>query len=178
MAKPIQADHPATIGDLAPSFTLLDLAGKPHGLSDYRGKIVVINFWSAECPHVARCDRQLASLHPRWGENVAIISIACNANENSELLSRVSDERNLPILLLDPERQVADLYGATTTPHFYVIDRRGMIRYQGAFDDVSFRNQTPTRVYLVQAIEALLHGAQPGPAQTAPYGCAIVRYSG
>jgi len=178
MAEPIQENLSATIGKPAPNFTLVDLAGIPQTLSDYQGQIVVINFWSAECPHAARCDRQLSSLLPRWGETVTILSIACNANESREMLSRVATDRHLPIVLLDSERSITDMYGATTTPHFFVIDQRGILRYQGSFDDVSFRKPTPTQVYLVQAVEALLHGVQPEPSRTSPYGCTIVRYSG
>ena len=71
----------------------------------------------------------------------------------------------------------SDLYAAVTTPHPYVLDQDGILRYQGALDDVTFRQRTPTRFYLRQAVEAVLAGHAPEPAQTSPYGCTIVRFT-
>ena len=104
-------------------------------------------------------------------------SIASNANEPPDLLRRVAAERGLPLLLHDPDHHVADLYDAQTTPHLFVLDAEGNVRYQGAFDDVTFRQRRPNRFYLHQAVEALLTGEEPNPEQTNPYGCTIVRYS-
>jgi hypothetical protein len=70
---------------------------------------------------------------------------------------------------------VADLYQALTTPHVFVIDRDGILRYAGAVDDVSFRQRRPTRFYLDEAVEALLDGQLPAVAETPAYGCTIVR---
>jgi hypothetical protein len=58
-----------------------------------------------------------------------------------------------------------------------VIDATGILRYRGAFDDVTFRQRTPARFYLKEAVEVLLAGKLPDPAETQPYGCTIVRYS-
>jgi len=69
---------------------------------------------------------------------------------------------------------VAGLYGAVTTPHVFVIGADGVLRYTGAPDDVGFRMRTPTRAYLAQAVEALLDGREPDPAETPPFGCALV----
>ena len=76
-----------------------------------------------------------------------------------------------------PDFELPDLYGSLTTPHIFVIDREGKLRYQGAFDDVTFRQREPTRFYLKDALDALLAGRQPEPAQTTPYGCSIVRHT-
>jgi hypothetical protein len=65
------------------------------------------------------------------------------------------------------------MYGAKATPHFFVIDGDGLLRYSGAFDDVTFRQRTPTHTYLKDAVEAVLRGEAPNPAQTPAYGCAI-----
>jgi hypothetical protein len=77
--------------------------------------------------------------------------------------------------LHDSQGLVAE-HGAQTTPHLFLIDPGGFLRYQGAFDDVTFRQRTPTQAYLYQAVEALLAGRLPDPAETPAYGCAIVRY--
>jgi hypothetical protein len=91
------------------------------------------------------------------------------------LLRSVSGERGLPLLLHDPDQQVADLYGAQTTPHLFVVDPEGILRYQGALDDVTFRRRVPTQQYLLQAVAALLAGELPEVDQTPVYGCMIVR---
>lgn len=164
------------IGEAAPDVSLPDLVGRPHRLSHFRRHLVVVNFWSAECPHAARVDQALHELSRTWGEQVVWISIASNANESLDLLRSVAAQRALPLVLLDRNQQAAELYGAITTPHLFVIDAQGFLRYQGAFDDITFRQKTATRHYLAEAVAALLAGKEPDPAQTPPYGCSIVRY--
>jgi peroxiredoxin len=164
------------IGRNAPGFELPDLKGDLHHLRDFRGKVVVMNFWSGECPHSARTDRELAALIKDWGDAVVLLTIASNANEAIELLRRAADDRGLGLVLHDANQQVADLYGAVTTPHLFVVDAQGILGYRGAFDDMTFRRRTPTQFYLRQAVEAILAGGLPDPAETEPYGCTIVRY--
>lgn len=161
---------------LAPDFTLTDLSGKPHTLSDLRGKIVILNFWSAECPWTERADGLLIPYLKEWGERVALLPIASNANESPQLLSQISEERGLPLILHDKYQRVADTYGAQATPHLFVVDQEGILRYQGAFDDVTFREREPSQHYLKDALEIVMAGCHPDPAQTPPYGCAIVKY--
>ena len=165
-----------TLRHSAPDFQLPDLDGVMHHLQSNRGQITVINFWSAECPWAERADRDLLIYLQDWGEAVSLWSIASNANEPPEQLRRVADERGIPLLLHDADHRVADLYDAQTTPHLFVLDAEGIVRYQGAFNDVTFRKRNPTRFYLRQAVEALLAGQDPDPEQTSPYGCTIVRY--
>ena len=70
-------------GDLVPDFTLPDLDGTSHTLSDYRGRVVIVNFWSAECPWSERADNQFKQwLTGRWGERVVLLTVASNANES------------------------------------------------------------------------------------------------
>ncbi len=159
-----------------PNFTLPDLTGNPHTLSDYRGQIVILNFWSAECSWAARTDPLLTQYLATWGEAVTLLSIAANANEPPEMLRQTAAERNLPVVLHDAERTVTELYGAQTTPHVYVLDTAGRLAYEGAFDDVTFHQRTPTRSYLKDAVDALLSGQSPDPAQTPSYGCTLVYY--
>ena len=163
-------------GQPAPGWTLPDLDGNPASLADFRGRLVVMNFWSAECPWSQRADEELSLLRKEWGEKVALVTIACNANEGLELIGSTARERDLPRVLLDPAGGVADLYGAAATPHLFVIDGEGILRYQGALDDATFRRRLPTRPYLRLAVEALLDGRLPDPPETPAYGCALVRY--
>jgi peroxiredoxin len=162
-------------GQPAPGFALPDLNGALHRLSDFRGRLAILSFWSAECPWSERVDHILLSYLKGWGERAALLPIASNDNEEVALLARVAGERGLPLLLHDQGHRVADLYGAQSTPHLFVVDENGILRYQGAFDDVTFRQRAPAQDYLHQAVEALLAGRLPDPALTPPYGCALVR---
>ena len=158
----------------APEFGLPDLQGNLHRLSDYRGRITVINFWSAECHWVTRVDRELLPALRAWGERLALLPVAANASESQALLAAAARERGLPFVLrANPE--VLAAYAVQVTPHLFVVDGDGILRYAGAFDDVSFRQRTPTRFYLSEAVAALLSGRLPEPALTSPYGCAVLR---
>lgn len=168
---------PIEINGDAPDFNLADLEGERHSLSDYRGKFVIINFWSAECPWAERADDLLNGMISDWGDEVVWISIASNANESMDMLKTVSAKRELPIVFVDVDQTVADKYHAQTTPHFFVVDASGFLRYRGAIDDASFRQSTPSRDYLRLAMESLLRSESPAPAETNPYGCALVRIS-
>lgn len=162
---------PAT-GELAPLFQLQALDGSLISLVAYRGQVILINFWSAECPWAERADRMLRD----WWGRVPVLSIAANAGEPFEVLRRVSGERGVPLVLLDERQEVADLYDAQTTPHCFVVDAQGRLRYQGAFDDVTFRQREATRWYAFEALEALLAGRPVEVTETPAYGCAIQRY--
>ena len=163
------------INQPAPDFQLPDLQGVFHKLCDYRGRIVIVNFWSAECPHSERADRSTMACLVQWGEDVQLLSIAANRNETAPMLEEAARERQLPTVLLDAEHVVADLYEAVTTPHAFVVDREGILRYRGAIDDVTFRQRKATRFYLEEAVEAMLADRVPELQETPAYGCTIVR---
>ncbi len=159
----------------APEFALPDLQGKLHRLRDYRGQIVILNFWSSECPHSERTDHAILAMFVKWRDDVVLLPIASNRIETAKALRQAAATRRLPNVLLDEMHVVADLFGAQTTPHVFVIDRGGILRYRGAVDDVSFRLRRPTRFYLDEAVEALLAGRLPDVPQSPAYGCTIVR---
>jgi len=160
---------------LAPDFELRGLDGRIHRLSDYRGRVVIVNFWSADCPHVERTDNIMLAALARWGEDVELLSIAPNANESVEAFVNASKARGLPIVLRDTKHVVADRYGAQITPEIFVIDRNGILRYRGAVDDVNFRQRNPTRCFFEEAVEAVLVGKIPVEKDIPAFGCAIVR---
>ena len=110
----------------------------------------------------------------QW-RDVVMLSIASNRSENVEALKTAAEARRLPMVLLDANCRVADLFEAQTTPHVFVIDREGILRYRGSVDDFTFRNRIPTRFYLDLAVESLLNGQLPALAESPAYGCAIVR---
>lgn len=170
-------DPIARVGSPAPNFELLDLAGQGHSLSDRLGSIVVINFWSAECIHSKRADAVFEELLQAWGEEVSLWCILSNENEDDELVKTAAGKVKIDRLLRDRHQEVADTYGAVTTPHIFLIDQKGVLRYAGAFDDSSFAQRAPTKNYLSQAVGALQKGLSPEPSETKPFGCAIVRHA-
>lgn len=159
----------------APDFELPDLRGNMHHLSDHHGKIVILNFWSCECPHSVRADSLILKYLEMWGGEVELFTIASNRNESVQGLEEAARSRSLPGILVDAQQVVADLYEAVTTPHVFVVDRDGLLRYRGAVDDVTFRQRTATRLFLKETVDTLLEGHLPTLTETPAYGCAIVR---
>lgn len=164
-------------GERAPDFALQDLNGQVYSLEKARARLLVLDFWSSECPWSARAEAEFGRLESAWGEQVAVWRVASNANEPLEALQAAVAQRHGLVLLRDKRHIVADAYGAQTTPHLFVIDAARVLRYQGALDDVTFRQRAATRGYLAEAVGALLRGETPDPAETPAYGCAIVRVS-
>jgi peroxiredoxin len=165
----VQINQPAT------DFELPDLEGNLQRLSDYRGKIVIINFWSCECPHSERTDRSTMACLVQWGGDVAMLSIVANRSESIVSVAEAANARRLPRVLIDAEHVVADLYEAVSTPQVFIVDRDGILRYRGAVDDVTFSKRQATRFFLKEVIELLLEGHLPTLTETPAYGCAIVR---
>ncbi|MBL8098948.1 MAG: redoxin domain-containing protein [Anaerolineales bacterium] len=158
-----------------PDFSLKDLDGNIVNINDYRDKIVIINFWSCECPHSERTDKAILSICAKWQDEVELITIASNRNESLSGIKKVAETRTIPQVWLDADCEIANLFEAVTTPHVFVIDRDGILRYQGAVDDVKFRQKVATQFYLDEAVKSLLAGDVPEVQETSAYGCAIVR---
>lgn len=168
------------VGAIAPDFTLEDiLSGVAITLSDLRGKIVVVNFWSGKCPWSREYDGYFAERAVQWlADDVWLLHICSNVDEPPAEAERLAHELDIASPLLhDPGCAVADAYAAQTTPHVFVIDPLGRLAYQGAVDNRSF-NADATVNYLDAAVEAVRVNGSPAPAQTSPYGCALVRYAG
>jgi len=106
---------------------------------------------------------------------VVLLSIAANQNESVQSVEDAARARSLPTVLIDAGHVVADLYEAVTTPHVFVVDKEGILRYRGAVDDVTFRNRTASRFFLDEAVDALLEGHLLPLTETPAYGCTIVR---
>jgi hypothetical protein len=111
----------------------------------------------------------------KWKGEVKLLVIASNRNESVQSVEEAARKRSLSTVLIDAGHIVADLYEAATTPHMFVVDREGILRYRGAVDDVTFRHRQASRFFLVEAVEALLKNHPPEAAETTAYGCAIVR---
>ena len=104
-----------------------------------------------------------------------MLSIAANRNESVQMLAEAAKARNIRQVLIDSEHIVADLYEALTTPHVFVLDRQGILRYRGAVDNITFRRRESAEFFLQEAVEALLNGHLPELSETPAYGCTIVR---
>jgi peroxiredoxin len=171
------AEQPYWLNRLAPDFTLPAVDGGRFSLSDLRGFIVILNFWSANCAWSRRADVLLVYRALTWeARGVRVLGIAANTDEpESQVRFEVQNRHVRYPVLFDFEHRVADLYKAETTPHFFVLDRQGMARYVGALDDATQENRDGQDFYLDRAVTALLSNRQPQPAWTPPYGCELVR---
>ena len=163
------------INEPTPDFELPDPQGNLYRLSDHRGTIVIVNFWSCECPHSERVDAWLIKRLMKWDGDVELLSIAANQNESARSVEEAARARSLPRVLIDTGHVVADIYEAVTTPHVFVVDRDGILRYRGAVDDVTFSQRKATRFFLDEVVESLLNGQLPALTETPAYGCTIVR---
>jgi peroxiredoxin len=160
----------------APDFMLPGVGGGRFALNDWRGQIVVLNFWSAECPWSRRADVALVYRQLAWDpKGVRTVGIASNANETDAQIRAEAQARHVKYpILLDMDRSVATNYQAKITPHFFVIDRQGYVRYSGALDDVTRKGQKPSTIYLDEAVQALLANRPPNPLTTAPFGSPLI----
>jgi thioredoxin-related protein len=166
------------ISTALPQITLKDIHGRDWTSTSALGKILILNFWSAECPLSKSIDEQLLSQLNTWEDRVTYAVVAANTNETLEQLQTAAQFRRIPQVLLDEKQALANQLGAQTTPHFFVFDGEGLLRYQGGFDDTSFRQRTATRLPLVEAVNALLAGREVEISESQPFGCTIVRFSG
>jgi peroxiredoxin len=166
-----------TTAHTLPDLTLPALDGPPCRLADLRGRIVVIDFWSAECHWSRAYDGWLEARLAEWAaRGIALVVVAANANEDDALVREALAGRRLSFpIYRDPGLQLADALAATHTPHVFIYDREGRLAYRGALDDRTFRGPRVSVNYLEHALEALLGGVAPEPVETEPYGCTLVR---
>jgi peroxiredoxin len=173
------AAETAQVGKPAPAFTLKDESGKEHSLAQYKGKIVVLEWTNPGCPFVQR--HYTANTMKKTAESydaqkvvwLAVDSTASNAPDKSATWKK---EKGFTFpVLQDPSGKVGKEYAAKTTPHMYVIDAQGVLRYEGAIDDDPRGNKaagTPTN-YVKGAVDALLSGKPVPAATTEAYGCSV-----
>ncbi len=171
----------AKIGHEAPDFTLTDLSGKTHTLSDYAGKVVVLEWFNPQCPFVVKhheTRKTMPKLYAKYKDRVVWLAINSNApgkqGSGAALNKAAQEEWKIEYpLLLDPTSEVARRYAAKTTPHMYVIDAQGTLRYDGAIDDERGIKAEPKVNYVERALDAVLAGKEVEQAKTKPYGCSV-----
>ncbi|MCH2141390.1 MAG: redoxin domain-containing protein [Phycisphaerales bacterium] len=191
--KPLPAPAPAptkaTIGAKAPAFTLTDTDGKAHQLSDYAGKIVVLEWFNAGCPYSGgkanfsvNGGGKSAALRAKLKEvDPNVVYLLIDSSSNRDMATVIADDQKAkkelkiePPILIDHDGVVGRKYDARTTPHMYVIDSKGVLRYQGAFDDDrKNRKGDEATNHVLDAVKAIKKGEDPSPATTRPWGCSV-----
>ncbi|MEM6332549.1 MAG: redoxin domain-containing protein [Planctomycetota bacterium] len=177
----------AHIGEPAPQFELTDVStGEPVALSDYSDKLVVLVWQSIHCPWDKMRDgggyqRVLSPLAEEWAANdVQFIAINSNKAETAEQVASYASEHAIPYpILKDPGNKIADIYGAQTTPHFYVISQGEQeLIYAGGFEEVPTSPEKCGEMdeqYLTPVVLAALNGTELPYTETKSKGCSIKR---
>ena len=174
------------VGKKAPNFTLKGSDGKEHKLEDYRGKLVVLEWFNNDCPFVKKHyeSGNMQSLQQRFTEQgVVWLSVISSASgkqgyvdyKEAEALKQRNTSHQTAILL-DSEGSVGKSYEAKTTPHMYLISKSGGLLYQGAVDDKPSTDTEDIKNahnYIAEALEASMSGKAVKIAQTKPYGCSV-----
>jgi peroxiredoxin len=170
----------------APAFKLPDVNGETHALSQYAGKIVVLEWTNYDCPFVKKfygTGAMQAMQEKYTGKGIIWLSICSSAPGKQGHFSAEEWTKRINgggvkanAVLLDADGKAGRAYGASNTPHIFVISPDGQIAYQGSVDDN--RSADPTTVsgarsYLAEALDALLAGEPVPVAQTKPYGCSV-----
>jgi peroxiredoxin len=170
-------------GQPAPDFSFKDLDGKPHQLSEYRGKVVILEWMNPTCPIVGRHYRS-GSMQATQAAAAAegAVWLQINSSSMADLDSAKSAEWQkkqgvtATAYIRDQPGKIGRLYAAETTPQVYVIAKDGTLVYQGAIDDQPNASQvnTPNAHNYVKAALAALKAGQPiDPSKTQPYGCGV-----
>ena len=165
------------VGKQAPTFSLVDEAGKSHNLESYRGKTVVLEWTNPQCPFVVR--HYDAGTMKRLAEATAgdgVVWLAVNSSHftsSKETKAWASKYGHTFPTLQDPSGKVGKAYGAKTTPHMFVIDGAGVVRYDGAIDSDPWVKEKSSENYVRAAIMDLKAKRPVGKDSVKPYGCSV-----
>jgi len=173
------------VGQPAPAFTAVDSKGKQHSLADYKGKTVVLEWTNHDCPYVKKhYQANIPNLQKQAKDaGVVWLSVISSApGEQGHVDGKKADEltasRNAApsAVLLDPQGTVGKAYDARTTPHMYVIDAKGVLRYAGGIDSIAsakLEDIEKASPLFKTAMEAVVKGENVAQATTRPYGCNV-----
>ena len=181
-----QRSNQARIDEMAPDFTGVDSNGVSHKLSDFKGKVVVLEWTNHQCPFVKKhygsgnmqkLQKEATSKDIVW---LSIISSAPKAqgyvsDTQANQLTKSRDASPTAVIL-DSEGNIGRLYNARTTPHMYVIDTDGVLRYMGAIDDKPTTNNADVKTannYVSAALDSVLNNRPVEMTVTQPYGCSV-----
>jgi peroxiredoxin len=171
------------VGDTATDFRLKNVDGQLYSLSDIpnaKGYIVV--FTCNVCPYAKGYEQRIIELHQKYApQGYPVVAInpndpAVQSGDSFEEMQKLAKEHTYPFLYLFDERQeVYPVYGATKTPHVFLLDKNRVVKYIGAIDDSPEDAAGVEVPYLANAIEALKMGKEPDPSVTRAIGCGIKR---
>ena len=188
---PVAAGARASVGKPAPSFKLKNLEGSEVSLADYRGKIVVLEWFNPECPfvkasHTKGSLKKLAEQH-HGKSDVAWLAVNSGGEGRQgfglETNREAATRWSLPHpVLLDDTGSVGKAYGATNTPHMFIVDRQGILVYKGAIDNSpdGEGGAAPDGKlvnYVSRALGELEAGKAVSVPETKAYGCSV-KYAG
>jgi peroxiredoxin len=175
----------ATVGKPAPDFTAKDINGKTHKLSDYKGKIVVLEAYNLDCPFCAN-HFKTGAMQELQAETTAkgVVWLLINSSNpksgsyrSTAAAMKEWDQQKMKATawIDDSSGKVGKAYGLKTTPHMIVIDKDGKVAYNGAIDDKAQPEGDPrkARNYVRDAINSLQAGQPVQVASTKSYGCGI-----
>ena len=169
------------VGEAALDFTLVDLDGKNHSVSDYRGSVVVLEWTDYGCSFVKKHydsgnipNLQEASI----ARDVVWLSVASGKSADADELKShgYAAKSRCTAVLLDEDGKVGKSYGARTTPHIFIIDRAGNLAYSGGVDSIRSSRISDIKeaeAYVAKALNAVFDDKPVSDAVTRPYGCPI-----
>lgn len=176
----------AAIDKKAPDFTLTDVDGKAHKLSDYEGKYVVLEWSNPDCPFVRKHygSGNMQSLQKQYSEKGVVWLTICSSGpgkqgyyEAAAVKPQLKEKKVASTAyLLDADGKVARLYAAKTTPHMFIIDQKGKLLYAGAIDDKPSTKKVDidgATNYVRAALDAVLADKSVEVKSSTPYGCSI-----
>jgi peroxiredoxin len=174
--------------DSAPEFKLPDSYGNEISLGSFKGKKVVLEWTNHGCPYVAKhyeTGNMQSTQEFAKEEEIIWLSIISSAPGTQGYVS--SDEANALTIarkaspshvLFDPTGEVGRIYDARTTPHMYIINEEGLLKYQGAIDDAGgrgFMNRDLLKAknYVKESLREMGTGEEISSPVTKPYGCSV-----
>ena len=174
--------------DSAPEFKLSDSYGNEISLSSFIGKKVVLEWTNHGCPYVAKhyeTGNMQSTQEFAKEEEIIWLSIISSAPGTQGYVS--SDEANALTItrkaspshvLFDPTGEVGRIYDAKTTPHMYIINEEGLMKYQGAIDDAGgrgfmSRDLLKAKNYVKESLKEMNTGEEISSPVTKPYGCSV-----
>ncbi|MGQ0551622.1 MAG: thioredoxin family protein [Planctomycetota bacterium] len=177
----------ASVGATAPDFTLVDVNGKEHSLSAYTkaGKLVVLEWFNPDCPYTVGYHtptNQMAQTAKAY-EDRGVVWLAINSGAAGKQGAGLERNRkavtdfglSFPVLL-DESGKTGRSYAAKTTPHMFVIDTQGVLRYAGGIDDGGKPGGAGARNLVVAALDEILAGKAVSTPTAKPFGCSV-KYS-
>ena len=185
-AKPTNAKDKkiAEVGEEAPQFELTDQFGKTHKLEQYKGKIVVLEWFNEKCPYCKGVWESglVPTLKNELQEKeTEVVYLAINSSANrpeedvlesgAEFLEELESETPM---LMDYDGAVGHKFGARTTPHMFIIDAEGVLVYSGAIsDDHSLKEGDKAETHVLRVVTQLEAGEEVLPSYVQPWGCSV-----